>query len=66
MSLNNSLRATVLAALIALGSTVSSQASTGQNPLLSAVQMLVLGSATALSDVAQRGMEVLGFVIHSS
>lgn len=65
MSLNNSLRATVLATLIALGSTVSSQASTGQNPLLSAVQILVLESAEVVTQVARRGIEALGYIVRS-
>ncbi|MFK7940947.1 MAG: hypothetical protein AB8B82_16320 [Roseovarius sp.] len=65
MSLNNTLRASVLAALIAIGSTVSSEASTANNPLLSAVQGLVLESMAMVKTVAQSGIEALGYVIRS-
>jgi hypothetical protein len=62
MSLTNSLRATALATLIAIGSTVSSEASTAQNTFLSAVQALILESAAVVSNVARHGIDALGLL----
>ena len=57
MPFNNTLRAAVLAGLIALGSAVSSDASTAANPLLSMVQTLVLEGAEIITSAAHRGLD---------
>jgi len=65
MSLNNTIRATLLAGLIAVGSTVSGAASTTGNPLLSTVHMLVIESANVLTSVARRGLDGVLFVFRA-
>ncbi len=62
MSLNNTIRATLLAGLIAVGSTVSGEASTTGNPLLSRVHMLVIESTNVVTSVARRGLDGVLFV----
>ncbi len=65
MTANNTLRATVLAALIAVGTTVSSEAATAANPLLSLVQVMVFESAEVVSSIARRGIEAMSMVFRA-